>query len=279
MNTPDPSAAILLGGSGSCLSVARSLKQSGIAVTVLGGADSPVARSRACFRYVDIGSGQAGQERSLQWLSKNATTAVVLPCGDDGLELIARHRDELLELGYRPTEARDEMLLAMLDKERTYELCQQVGIDCPDTITIHTEADLNKACETMAFPWALKPLSSHLSARHFTQKLFLVRDPDEARSQVAFFRDLRLQILATEIIEGWDDQYMSYYTYIDATATHYFTSLSTSSADSQFTLGCGATKSRSGCRMLLTSDYDFAGMWGCGGWLISNSNEMPEMGA
>jgi D-aspartate ligase len=222
MNTSDPIPAILLGESGSSLSVARTLSRSGIAVTILGSGPSAVARSRACARYVDVGAGAEVQPRVLEWLRNNAGTAVVLPCGDDGLELIAKHRNELWELGYRPIEARDNILLAMLNKEKTYELSRQAGIECPRTVTICTDADLVEACQTIAFPWALKPLYSHLSARHFNEKVLLVHDVVEATSRVSYAQKLNLQVMATEIIPGWDDQYMSYYTYIDDNAKPLF---------------------------------------------------------
>jgi D-aspartate ligase len=222
MKPGDLNPVVLLGGSGSCLSVARTLSRLGTEVTVLGSGSSPVAKSRACSHYVNVGSGAEMQPRSLEWLLNNATPAVVLPCGDDGIELIAKHRDELVEVGYRPIEARDDLLLAMLNKERTYELSRQAGIECPRTVTIRTDADLDWARETLSFPWALKPLHSHLSARHTTPKVFLVHGASEARKQLSYVRSLEIEVLATEIIPGWDDQYMSYYTYIDKSGNPLF---------------------------------------------------------
>ena len=49
-------AAVVLGGTVTALSVARSLTDSGIEVYVLDHRDSPVRRSRLCAKFVDVGS-------------------------------------------------------------------------------------------------------------------------------------------------------------------------------------------------------------------------------
>jgi hypothetical protein len=117
--------AILLGGSGPALSVARTLGRAGVRVTVLGNGDAAVARSRACAEYVDFGVNDDVQGRWRNWLTSRTEGAVILPCGDDGVELIARHRQTLLECGHRPIEARDDIALAMIDKDRTYDLARK----------------------------------------------------------------------------------------------------------------------------------------------------------
>lgn len=59
----------------------------------------------------------------LDWLANGSPKrAVLLPCNDDGLELVLRHRAELEELGNVPIEANAKVLAAMLDKQKTYEL-------------------------------------------------------------------------------------------------------------------------------------------------------------
>ena len=66
----------------------------------------------------------------------------MLPCEDEGLELIARNREMLLDLGLIPFEADDDVLLAMLDKHETYRLAAELGIAAPLTFRVHTRDDI-----------------------------------------------------------------------------------------------------------------------------------------
>jgi D-aspartate ligase len=210
--------AVILGGAANALSVARSLGAAGVEVFALGDDTSSVRFSRHCDHFVDLG-GDDPQGRWLDWLADGPAGAVVLPCGDDGVELVARHRPWLEAHGYRCAEADDSVLLAMLDKARTYELARDAGIPTPRTIVLASERDLEEAAETFAFPWALKPLQIHVFAHHFRRKAIVVRD--RAAMEAAFERThaLGLRMLATEIIPGPEDQYVSYYSYLDEHGT------------------------------------------------------------
>src|SRR5436190_1417382 len=121
--------AVLLGGENIAVSAARSLSREGVRVHALGDITEPVRASRHCHEFVDVGARKGVADRYLEWLSSDGPRAgAVLPCDDDGLEMIARNRASLVEWGYSPIEADDEVLLAMLDKDRTYELSRKAGV-------------------------------------------------------------------------------------------------------------------------------------------------------
>ncbi len=206
---------ILLGGAGSALSAARSLAGQAH-VTVLGAHADAVRVSRSCDQFVDLGRGQGVQERWLNWLARRAAPSeVLLACNDDGLELVATHRAQLKEMGYRPGESRDEVVLAMLDKEETYALARRNNVPCPNSVSIRSEADIAAALETATFPCAVKPLHSHLFARHFTSKLFVAQDRRELFELLTLTQGLELEVMVTEIIPGPDNAFVSYYSYLD----------------------------------------------------------------
>src|SRR5256885_7065625 len=117
-------SAVLLGGEAIAVSACRSLGWAGVRVHALGDARDPVRRSRWCHEFVAAGSKTGVIERYLDWLERDGPRggAVILPCDDYGVEMIARNRPRLVEWGYRPVEGDDDVMLAMLDKERTYEL-------------------------------------------------------------------------------------------------------------------------------------------------------------
>ena len=217
----DRPPAIVLGGDVNAASVARSLGAAGVEVHALGtGAADPVRDSRFCTSYVRFDRGEDVQQRWLRWLQDNASRfpgAVLLPCNDDALELIAASRAALEDLSYRPFEADDEVLATMLDKRRTAELAARIGIPAPRSMVLEGAASLEQAADGIGFPCGLKPLHAHVLARHQGWgKLILARDAAHLRELFAQLDALGVGLLATEIIPGEDECYRSYYSYIDA---------------------------------------------------------------
>ena len=208
--------AVILGGGGTALPVARSLGAAGIPVFALGNQFDHVRHSRRCTTFVSLGREPGMQERWLEWLRSAPVGSVVLPAEDEGLELIARNRDMLLDLGLVPFEANDEVLLSMLDKHETYKLCEELGIAAPLSFKVHSEQDIAVALERVSYPCALKPVHSHEFVRHFPgMKAFVVESDEELRSGLARTVSLGVEMIVTEIIPGADDQFFSYYSYMD----------------------------------------------------------------
>jgi predicted ATP-grasp superfamily ATP-dependent carboligase len=210
--------ALLLGGGPIAPPVARGLGAAGIVVAAVGTATDPVRHSRYCRDFVDLGALEGVQERWLAWLTEQPRTgSVLLPCNDDALELIARNREQLVSLDYRPVEANDEVVLALLDKHETYMRARRNGVPTPRTALLRSWEDVMTVAEGMEFPLALKPRRSHHFQRHFglARKVFLARDRDELTAHVGRMRELDLEMLVTEIVPGPEDDYHSYYTYLD----------------------------------------------------------------
>jgi predicted ATP-grasp superfamily ATP-dependent carboligase len=216
-----PLPVILLGGSIIAVSVARSVGTAHIPVWALGDAGSDmVNRSRFCTSFVDLGSGDGVQERWLDWLcNRQIGEAVVFPCCDDGLELVGRDRATLVEHGYLPIEANDDVMLAMLDKLKTYALARQADIETPRHFALKSLDQLDGALAEsgVEFPCALKPLHSHLFARWYgsDQKAFVAQDRAELVKACAQIAAHQLQMMVTEIIPGPEDTYHSLHTYLN----------------------------------------------------------------
>lgn len=155
----------------------------------------------------------------MQWLSERPREAVILPCCDDGIELVARHGPALVALGYRPMEGNGEVQLAMLDKLKTYELAQHAGVPTPRHFALEGVADLDAGLEAsgVRFPCALKPVHSHLFAFHFGRdtKVLLARNRGELAAACAIVEPFGLKMMVTEIIPGPEGAYHSLHTYLD----------------------------------------------------------------
>jgi D-aspartate ligase len=210
--------AVILGGSITGLSVARSLADDGVSVYVLDRHDSPARRSRLCAAFVLV-DAEDMQQHMLAWLRTGPRGAVVLACGDEGLELIARHRAELVELGYLPMEADDEVLLAMLDKQRTDDLAREHGIPVPRVLPLRDQADVDLVDREFHYPCVLKPVHSHVFARvtKSSAKVLTCEGPEELQATYDRMAELGVELLAIEVITGPDDEYVSYYSFLDET--------------------------------------------------------------
>jgi predicted ATP-grasp superfamily ATP-dependent carboligase len=209
--------AVLLGGAVNALSVARSLWRAGVAVDVLadGRSNAIAPHSRACRRYVRPSDTSAFAEEWMTWLQNESSPAVLLPCSDEGVEFIARRRASLEAMGHLPVEADGEALLAMLDKARAYELARALGVPAPRTVTVTALADLGEL--DFPYPCGIKPVHSHRFARDFSAdaKGVTVSSLDHARRILEPILEAGHPMLVTEYVPGPDDQYRSYYTYLD----------------------------------------------------------------
>jgi len=214
---PDDPPAVILGGGLTALSAVRGLADAGALVYVLDRHDSPARASRLCTAFVDVGCEEM-QSHMLDWLrSSGPAGAVVLAGSDDGLELIARNRAELVELGYRPMEANDEVLLAMLDKERTYVLASEHGIPAPRALALRDQADVDAVSRELSYPCVLKPVHSHVFASRTKSgaKVLTADSPEKLQAVFERMSVIGVEMLVTEVITGPDDEYVSYYGYLD----------------------------------------------------------------
>jgi predicted ATP-grasp superfamily ATP-dependent carboligase len=207
--------AVVFGGLTNALSVVRGLGEIGVEVHAVGPEYSPVRASRYCRSFTVV-SGEDPQRQLLSWLRSQAPAgAVLLPCDDDSLELLARRRAELCGIGLRPARANDEALVDMLDKERTYEIARACGVGAPRTVLLRAQADLDRAVAEISMPCALKPVHIHEFARHFRRKVFRIQSESELRAAYVRTSQLGLAMLVTEIVPGPEETYWSYYTYVD----------------------------------------------------------------
>lgn len=214
METPP---AVVLGGLTNALSVVRSLGRARVEVHAVGSAHSPVRYSRYCRTFTVMPPDQLA-DRLPAWLRTEAPAgAVLIPCEDEALELLANRGADLAAAGLRPLPSNPDAAVALLDKGRTYEIARACDVGTPRTFTLETREDADRAAEEMSFPCALKPLHIHLFARHFHRKVIVVKSPEELRTAFDLTLRLGLSMLATEIVPGPEDTYWSYYAYVTDT--------------------------------------------------------------
>ncbi len=209
--------AILIGGGANALSVARSLRQHCIRVLSLGNPDSAVRFSRFCEWIPLSGRGDI-QEKWLQWLTgrdgKQYRGAVIIPCGDDGLEFVVRHRS-VLSSDFLVYEANDKVVAAMLDKAETHALAKKADVPAPEVWIVNTRDDIVTILDRIQFPCGLKPRVSHEFKKYFKEKLFVANTADELLSAWQKVEPFKQEMIVTELVPGGDKGYCSYYSYLD----------------------------------------------------------------
>ena len=206
--------AVVLGGEAIAVAVARSLGPLGVRVHAVGDPGEPVQHSRHCHEFAELPA-----ERWLDWLLGSAPEgAVLIPCADEALELLARNRPALEARGLRLFETDDEAMLRTLDKEASYEIARHAGVSAPRTVVVTRPDEIDAALEVVGWPAAIKPLHSHVFARHYgiLQKVFAEADAAALKTRLAEVTALGIEVMLTEIVPGPDDAFFSYYSYLDA---------------------------------------------------------------
>lgn len=206
--------AVVLGGDSNALSAARTLSRAGVAVHGVGDEHSPVRYSRALAGYAALGVGKGSQQRWLDWLLEARLNAVLIPCADDGVELLARNRVLLEQHGYTLPEMDDELALVLLDKELTYERARQLGVAAPRTVDPLTLGRIEDAVEIIGLPCALKPRRTQARMPvGYGGKVFVVSTAAELVELYCALSERGVAVIVTEIVQGSDEELSQYWSY------------------------------------------------------------------
>ena len=143
---------------------------------------------------------------------------VIVPCTDALVLLISRNRERIEEWFHvlLPDAAIVEMLM---DKVAFYTRAEELGLQIPKTRFMHSEEDATAAAAELRFPVVVKPPNRVGEwARHTTDKIFKVDQPEEL---LRFYRDHRSwadSLIAQEYISGPDANLVSINFYSDRNA-------------------------------------------------------------
>jgi D-aspartate ligase len=217
---------LVLGGQENALAIVRGLGKRGIPVHVAAREDCLAFRSRYCAgrhpytRGADAAAHLA--DSLLGGTHDDLRGAVVFPCSDDALEVVADHCDALRERFTVP-EFLPGLQRALLDKQRTLELARSVGVPVPSFWNLEGVEQLESRRAEMVFPVMVKPIHSHLFQRAFPpRKFFTAADFDELVQRARQVLERGLEAMVCEIIPGPDSLLSSYYTYLHGPGEHLF---------------------------------------------------------
>jgi D-aspartate ligase len=206
----------MLSGAANALSIARTLGRAGIGVYAINDDSSAIRHSRF-IRWIPM-PPNATSDDWLEYLlgrhSDPLTGSVLLAASDAGVELVARHRGELLER-FLLDNSNPEAQLCMLDKLCTYEAAVAAGVPVPGFWPVRSTSELEAMRSTLLYPLLVKPHRSEAFGAKFGRKYFTARSFEEARAGVKAAAAAGMDVFLMEMIPGPDDQLCSYYTYLD----------------------------------------------------------------
>jgi predicted ATP-grasp superfamily ATP-dependent carboligase len=213
---------VLLGGGANALSAARSLGRAGVEVFIINDDTAYVRYSRYVQPIEAAGSDPDSWARFLTGRASDTLRgAVLLACSDDGIELIARHRDEL-SARFLLDESNPTAQLAMLNKLSTYQSARAAGVPTPRFWEVESREQVAALRDALVFPLIVKPHFTHRLERRSGMKFVIAGDFDQLLQAHEAVRAAGLRSLLVEWIPGPDDRLCSYYTYLDRDGTPLF---------------------------------------------------------
>ena len=147
--------------------------------------------------------------------------SVLIPCGDDYVLFLSRHRSELTP--YYEFVIPDGQTVEMLvSKKSQYEHARKAGVPTPKTFLFTDDVEGN----TLPYPCLLKPTYMHRWAKYQENmgirnktKVLVANAPEELAKHRPRIAESGLEWIAQELVEGSVDQLYAFYAYFDRDST------------------------------------------------------------
>jgi len=217
---------LILGGHANALSIARSLGQKGIVVSISEEENCLAFKSKYCKKSYPVPTGQTAMDFWYDLLLINKcdelSGCAIMVGSDLAVEFMSAHKTALSK-NYILDDFDPDIQLAMLNKQKTLELAEQCGCAIPAFWNINTIKDVEQVIGDVTYPVMIKPINSHLFQKQFIGKKYLLANSrSELLNHIKQVLDKNLQLMVTEMIQGADDMSSSYHTYINESGEHLF---------------------------------------------------------
>lgn len=183
-------ALVLDGHRVHALDIVRTLGQAGITVSVAAShADAIAFSSRYASRCEVYPDPAVNADEFLDWLERllaKGECDLVIPVTDVTVVPISRNLARLQRFCAMAAQP-FEVLEQVTDKRRTLDLARRVGVPCPATVVVHSEAELDRHASGLRFPVVCKPMASGVWSAHgyVGLQVFYALDEQELRREVA----------------------------------------------------------------------------------------------
>lgn len=213
--------AIILGGGGNGLGVARSLGRRGIhTIVITDNLHSAEIHSRFINEKIHFsGSDKALVEMLLTNTALHQNFPVVFPIRDATVSAIADRLPELQKI-YQIGMPNAEIIKQALSKTSFDKMALDNGFPTAKTFTVKNEAQMEEAITQLQFPCILKPeLRSNEFVNAASAKAFLARTAAELKNQYLSFAAASPEVVVQEYIPGGEEELYFCFQYYNRDST------------------------------------------------------------
>ncbi len=192
---------------GADLGAIRNLGRHGVPVIAV----SPKARMASFFsRYckgVVCPDPEESEAEYIDFMSRLGEQmndkGVIIPCGDEDVLAVTRHRDELSRY-YEFPMSKFEIMEEVVNKREFYKKLEVLGFSHPKTYFPDGISDVERISHEITYPQIVKPIAHTKFSRQFHVKLFEANTPDELVEAYDKATSAGYEVVIQEVIPGSD---------------------------------------------------------------------------
>jgi predicted ATP-grasp superfamily ATP-dependent carboligase len=199
------------------IQTARILAGCGVPVIGIGDPGHPFCRTRVCQQVLHFETKGKGLIDALVELGPRLSgKAVLVPCSDEPVVLIARERERLAPWYHVPL-PETRVVEMLLDKDSFIAFAAENEFPVPQSFTLTSHDEALEASREIAFPCVIKPSARNPRWRaRFEEKGFKVQGAEELLEIYERTAPYAEKMLVQEWIEGGEDSLFSCNVYFDA---------------------------------------------------------------
>ncbi|MDD1756634.1 MAG: hypothetical protein LUQ39_07360 [Methanomassiliicoccales archaeon] len=210
MNPERKRAAVVLDMGANGLGVARSLGPQGIPVLGMDFTPRPAGFHSKYVKAIRCPDPTKNPDDLLDHMvlegKKLDDRGVLYPCTDAFLQFVSRNRKELAEW-YLITLPKEEVVEGLVKKIVQYQWATRLGVPIPQTFFPKDLKEGREIGNELRFPAIIKGQESHLWARKFNNKGFIVRGAEELEKGLAKAFEANLEVVVQKIITPPGENY------------------------------------------------------------------------
>ena len=210
MSTDRPKAVVIGLDNLVGIQTARILAARGVPVIGIGNPKHPFCKTRVCERILSFDTkGKELIDALVELGPSLGEKAVLVPCSDEPVVLIARERERLAPWYHVPL-PETRVVEMLLDKDSFIEFASENGFPVPRSFSLTSRDDAVAAGAQLSFPCVIKPSArSPRWRRQFEEKGFKLQAIEELLSVYDRTAPYAEKMIVQEWIEGGEDSLYS----------------------------------------------------------------------
>lgn len=205
-------AAVILGGYVNAYSIVSELYQEGLRDIIVLNHKIDICTFSNKVRFMKSSLNADALNTSLQAICENYDKLVVYPTQDLHIELLLEIKNKIEHFCF--ISFNEENVTQCMDKSYQYTVCKEIGVPCPQTITLEKLSDFNRLNELL-FPIIIKPTTRLDKTIKVFRSLFIqdAKVLQKKKTLICSFFELGVTFIASEVIPGDGSNIHSYMGY------------------------------------------------------------------